>query len=91
MYKPNDAIIEGKRMSNIFNSRDPVWHEKYIKPIRSLWTMTKVLDIEPLVDETLGIFIDKLSANFADESKTCMVDDWLTYCMFHAAIEDFQC
>ncbi|THV55984.1 hypothetical protein BGAL_0001g00460 [Botrytis galanthina] len=79
MYKPNDALIEGKRMSNIFNSRDPVWHEKYVKPIRGLWTMTKVLDIEPLVDETLGIFIDKLSANFADESKTCMVDDWLAY------------
>ncbi|CCD45927.1 similar to cytochrome P450 [Botrytis cinerea T4] len=79
MYKPNDALIEGKRMSNIFNSRDPLWHEKYVKPIRSLWTMTSVLNIEPLVDETLEMFIKKLSANFADGLNTCMVDDWLAY------------
>ncbi|TGO64180.1 hypothetical protein BCON_0008g00270 [Botryotinia convoluta] len=47
---------------NAWLKADPLWHEKYVKPIRSLWTMTKVLDIEPLVDETLGIFIDKLIA-----------------------------
>lgn len=91
MYKPNDALIEGKRMSNIFNSRDPLWHEKYVKPIRSLWTMTRVLDIEPLVDETLEMFIKKLSANFVDGLNTCMVDDWLAYCMFHVAMENSQC
>lgn len=75
-------------MSNIFNTTDVLWHGKYVKPVRGLWTMTKVLDVEPLIDETLKEFGEKLSTNFADVSNTCMVDNWLAYCMSYGIFGD---
>lgn len=86
MYKPNDVLINGMRMSNVFNTQDNAWHDKYMKPIRGLWTMTKVLGMESLIDETLSKFTNKLGAKFADGSKAgkaCMMDEWLGYCKDH--------
>lgn len=83
MYKPNDVLMNGTRMSNLFNTQDNAWHDKYMKPIRGLWTMTKALDLEPLIDETIQKFTSKLDAKFvngSDGSKTCMMDDWLGFC-----------
>ena len=83
MYKPNDVLVNGLRLSNIFNTQDNDWHDKHIKPIRGLWTMTQVLKMESLVDETLSKFTDKLSTKFVDgpnSGKTCMMDDWLSFC-----------
>jgi hypothetical protein len=83
MYRPNDVLINGQRLSNVFNTQDEDWHTKYISPIRPFWTMTKVLDMEPLIDETLVKFIDKLGTKFADgenPGKVCPGDEWLGYC-----------
>ncbi|KAI0600135.1 benzoate 4-monooxygenase cytochrome P450 [Biscogniauxia sp. FL1348] len=81
MYRPNDVLINGQRISNLFNTQDVAWHSKFMKPIRGLWTMTKVLEAESLVDETLNKFISKLGHKFADgtKSKVCPMDEWLTY------------
>lgn len=84
MYHPNDVLVDGKRMSNIFNAQDEDWHNQQIRPIRNLWTMTKVLEYEPLIDETLEKFMDKLAKKFVDgpnAGKVCPSDKWLAYCM----------
>jgi hypothetical protein len=84
MYHPNDVLLNGVRMSNLFNTPDEDWHFKQIRPIRNLWTMTKVLDYEPLIDETLDKFVDQLAAKFVDGTnvgKICAIDEWLAYCM----------
>ncbi|ORY65879.1 benzoate 4-monooxygenase cytochrome P450 [Pseudomassariella vexata] len=83
MYRVNDVLIKGQRISNIFNTQDNVWHDKVMKPIRGFWTMTKVLEVEGLIDETLSKLTEKLDAKFANEpgdsSKVCMMNDWLGY------------
>ncbi|TVY47545.1 Cytochrome P450 monooxygenase [Lachnellula occidentalis] len=79
MYRPNDVLINGVRLSNLFNTQDNDWHDTYMNPIRSLWTMTKVLDMESLIDETLNRFTTKLGAKFADVGNKCMMDEWLGY------------
>jgi hypothetical protein len=84
MYRPNDVLINGHRMSNVFNTPDEDWHAKQIRPIRNLWTMTKVLEYEGLIDETLKKFTAKLSARFVDEpnkGKVCPIDEWIGFCM----------
>lgn len=83
MYRPSDTLMNGRTISTVFNTRDNLWHDKYMKPIRGLWTMTKVLDVEPLIDETLKQFTDKIEKRFisgANADKPCMMDDWLGYC-----------
>lgn len=83
MYRPNDMLIEGHRLSNLFNTQDEDWHNQNIKPIRGLWTITKVLEYEPLIDETLVKFVNEISAKFVDgenAGKTCPADEWIGYC-----------
>jgi len=83
MYRPNDVLINGQRLSNVFNTQDEDWHTKYIRPIRGSWTMTKVLDYEPLIDETLVKFMNRIGKDFAEDDnagKICPGDDWLSYC-----------
>lgn len=80
MYRTNDVLINGVRLSNLFNTQDNHWHDTYMNPIRSLWTMTKVLDMESLIDETLNKFTAKMDVKFADVEHNCMMDEWLGYC-----------
>ncbi|OAA38812.1 Cytochrome P450 [Metarhizium rileyi] len=81
MYRVNDVIVNGLRISNIFNTQDEEFHAKYAKPIGSFWTLNKILELEPLMDETIQTFVNKLGCKFADvdSGKVCMMDDWLTY------------
>ncbi|KAJ5635329.1 uncharacterized protein N7484_008642 [Penicillium longicatenatum] len=82
MYRPNDVLIEGHRLSNLFNSQDEEWHDRNIRPIRGLWSMTKVLEYEPLIDETLTKFVDKLALRFVDgenADKVCPADEWIGF------------
>jgi hypothetical protein len=45
--------------------------------------MTKVLEYEPLIDETLNKFVDKLAAKFVDGANVgtvCPADEWIGFC-----------
>ncbi|KAJ5949664.1 hypothetical protein N7454_001248 [Penicillium verhagenii] len=82
MYWPNDVLIEGHRLSNLFNTQDEDWHNQNIRHIRGLWSMTKVLEYEPLIDETLTKFVDKLALRFVDgenAGKVCPADEWIGF------------
>ena len=84
MYRVNDVVVNGQRMPNIFNTPDKTFHAKYSNPIRGFWSMTKILDMEPLMDDTLRELVDVLTTRFATASSSssmtpCMMDDWLTY------------
>ncbi|KAJ5673992.1 hypothetical protein N7462_009431, partial [Penicillium macrosclerotiorum] len=82
MYRPNDVLIEGHRLSNLFNTQDEEWHNQNIRPIRGLWSMTKALEYEPLIDETLIKFVDKLALRFVDgknSGKICPADEWIGF------------
>ncbi|KAL4741810.1 cytochrome P450 [Aspergillus similis] len=77
-YRPNDVVLNGQRVSNLFNTQDEKWHNQNILPIRHLWQMTKVLEYEPLIDETLNKFVDKLTARFGG-GEVCPADEWIGY------------
>ncbi|KAK4235413.1 cytochrome P450 [Achaetomium macrosporum] len=79
MYRPNDLLVDGKRIQNIFNTPDKAFHAKYTKPIVGFWSQTKILELEPLMDETLRLLIDTLGKRFADTGAVCPMDKWVTY------------
>ncbi|KAG5948920.1 hypothetical protein E4U53_006106 [Claviceps sorghi] len=84
MYRVNDVVVNGQRISNIFNTQDEAFHTKFTRPIAGFWSLTKILDMEPLMDETILAFANKLGTAFADATSDsrppiCMMDDWLTY------------
>ncbi|KAJ5325951.1 uncharacterized protein N7506_009053 [Penicillium brevicompactum] len=82
MYRPNDVLLEGHRLSNLFNTQDEDWHNQNIRPIRGLWSMTKVLEYEPFIDETIFKFVDKIALRFVDgdcAGKVCPADEWIGF------------
>lgn len=86
MYRINDVLIDGKRISNVFNTQDETLHAKLARPIGGFWALSKILEMELLMDETIQAFTNKLGTAFADatsgtSASICMMDDWLTYCM----------
>lgn len=83
MYRPNDVLINSQRLSNLFNTADEDWHTKFMRPIRGFWTMTKVLEYETLIDETLIKFMDRIGKDFTEgvnAEKVCPAGEWLGYC-----------
>lgn len=83
MYRPNDVLIGNQLLSNVFNTQDNAWHDKAMRPIRGFWSMSKVLEIEGFIDETLKLLVDKLDSKFGALGKICPMDDWLGYCKFN--------
>ncbi|KAM5351200.1 hypothetical protein ACJ41O_003923 [Fusarium nematophilum] len=83
MYAVNDIIAEGKRISNIFNTPDHAWHAQQLKPINKFFSMSRLRDVEPFMDETINKFTAKLDKRFVaasgSECKVCMMEDWLAY------------
>lgn len=80
----NDVLINGKRLANIFNTRDLAWHAQQIKPIFKFFSMSRLMDIEPLLDATINMLTFKLNEKFVDgpsKGKVCMMDDWLGWCL----------
>lgn len=78
MYRPNDILLDGRRISNIFNTADKAFHARISNPIRGLWSNTKILEVEPLVDETIELFTHTLEERFGD-GEVCDADRWLEY------------
>ena len=85
MYRPNDVLVNGQRIQNIFNTQDEDFHTKYTKPIRGFWTLPKMLEAEPLMDETLCELITHLDQRFATTGYVCRMDDWVSYYAWDAA------
>ncbi|KAI6779237.1 uncharacterized protein J7T54_007764 [Emericellopsis cladophorae] len=85
MYRPNDVVVNGARIQNIFNTQDKKFHAKYARPIGGFWTLSKVLELEPLFDETIRLLVSRLNDGFAEKRAVCMMDNWLAYFAWDAA------
>ncbi|KAF4461115.1 Cytochrome P450 [Fusarium albosuccineum] len=82
MYMVNDVVVNGKRIANIFNARDHAWHAQQLKPISKFFSMSKLMDVEPLMDETINKFVAQLDEKFFKGSSSggpCKMDEWLAY------------
>ncbi|OAQ87455.1 cytochrome P450 [Purpureocillium lilacinum] len=66
MYAVNDVVFDGERLANVFSLRDQAVHAQQAKPIRGLWALGKLLEMEACVDQVIQMFVDKLGHDFAD-------------------------
>lgn len=80
MYNVNDVIVSGVRLKNLFSHQDEKWHSTYIRPVKRLYSMTKVQEMEPGVDVTINLFMDKLRERFVKKGQLCDMADYLNFC-----------
>lgn len=82
-YAVNDLNIDGRRVQNVFSTRDEHMNTKVMKPALRLFAMSNVLKYENLVDKTIDYFIQRLDERFVEGSNShtaCDMDNWLHYC-----------
>lgn len=80
MYNVNDVVVSGMRIKNLFSHQDEKWHSTYIRPVKGLYSMSKVQDMEPGVDSTIIFFFEKLRERFIRPSKICEMSDYINFC-----------
>lgn len=79
----NDSFVEGKRQSNLFGMRDESIHDKVMRPVKGLYTMTRALDMEPHIDTTINEWFEALDDRFAvgkNAGKSFDIGNWVPYC-----------
>ncbi|KAJ5921118.1 hypothetical protein N7466_009444 [Penicillium verhagenii] len=79
MYNVNDVVVGGMRLKNLFSNQDEKWHSTYIRPIKSLYSMSRVQDVEQNVDITINLLLDKLRTHFVRTGKPCEMTDWINF------------
>lgn len=50
-----------------------------LRPVRPLYSMTQVLDMESLVDTTINLLCEKLDERFVQPGKSCDMADYIMY------------
>lgn len=87
MYRPNDVVgPDGTRHPNLFNTQDDEWYDRYKRPVGGFFSLSKVLEMEHHVDESIEKYLDKLEKTFLSEkdvSDTIMMDEWLAFCKWY--------
>ena len=80
MYNVNDVLMEGNCIKNIFSHQDEKWHAKYVRPVKNIYSLTRVQDFEPGVDMTLNLFLDKMRERFISTGQPCEMSDYISFC-----------
>lgn len=78
-YNVNDVVIDGVRMKNLFSHQDEKWHSQFLRPIKGLYSMTRVQDNEAGVDLMITSFVEKIRERFIKTGKLCDMSDYITY------------
>ncbi|KAI9931468.1 hypothetical protein MW887_010043 [Aspergillus wentii] len=79
MYSVNDVMVNGTRVSNLFSTRDETWHSTIIRPVKSLYSMTRVQDAEHSVDTAIQLYFEKLQERFVSTGRPCDMADYMLY------------
>ncbi|KAJ6058806.1 uncharacterized protein N7446_008389 [Penicillium canescens] len=76
---------DGTPLEGLFSTTDEKYHAKLRRAISSAYAMSTLVQFEPLVDSTTTIFLDQLSARYANKAnpdEVCDLGAWLQYYAF---------
>lgn len=78
-YAVNDVKVGGMRVSTLFSSRDEKWHAAALRPVRALYSMTQVLELEDLMDNIIDLLCKKLDTRFVKTGVSCDIANYVLY------------
>ncbi|KAJ6083488.1 hypothetical protein N7467_007623 [Penicillium canescens] len=76
---------DGTPLEGLFSTTDEKYHAKLRRAISSAYAMSTLVQFEPLVDSTTTIFLNQLSARYANKvnpDEVCDLGAWLQYYAF---------
>ncbi|KAL9069682.1 MAG: hypothetical protein Q9161_005383 [Pseudevernia consocians] len=85
LYPVQAAVAKGQSAHTLFSSADIPWHNALRKAINPAFTATVSVGYEPLVDESIGVYLQQLDARFAGKKGSAGSFDlaeWMLYYTF---------
>jgi hypothetical protein len=80
-YPVQQALSHGRRLQSLFNTIDEKHHAKLRRAVANAFSMSTVVQFEPLVDSTITTFVEAMEERFVDK-KTCDFGEWLHFFAF---------
>ena len=82
MYDPFAPRVNGKPVASWLSVREPKTHARIKKPVASAYSLSGLKEYEPLVDDMIMKFMDRLEES-GKGTGTCDMAVWLRLCRFH--------
>ena len=80
-YPVQQTLSHGKRLQSLFNTTDEKYHTKLRRAIASSFSMSTIVQFEPLVDSTINALVVAIEQRFLNRS-TCDFGEWLHFFAF---------
>jgi hypothetical protein len=81
-YPVQAAISKGRPIYSLFSTTDEGYHAKYRRCVNSAFSMSSLVNYEPLVDSTTDAFIEQTQQRYLETGKTCDFAQWLQFFAF---------
>ncbi|KAF2648704.1 pisatin demethylase [Lophiostoma macrostomum CBS 122681] len=81
-YPVQNAVSNGRRLQSLFSTTDEDYHAKYRRCVNNAFAMSSLVNYEPLVSSTLGVFLDKTEQLYAQTGRSCNFSQWLQFFAF---------
>jgi len=81
-YPVQTAIAKGRPIYSLFSTTDEGYHAKYRRCVNSAFSMSSLVNYEPLVDSTTDAFIEQTQKRYLETGKTCDFAQWLQFFAF---------
>lgn len=81
-YPVQMGVSQGKRLPSLFSTTDEGYHANLRRSVNSAFSMSTLVQYEPLVNEATEVFLDQTERLFARTNKACDFAEWLQYFAF---------
>ncbi|KAL4799161.1 cytochrome P450 [Aspergillus venezuelensis] len=82
-YKTQRPYVPGSgALPVVFNTQDETLHKGLRGPVSSLYSMSNVMKLEPLMNQTLQAFFDQLDQRFVSGEQIFDLSKWLQFFAF---------
>lgn len=78
-YSVWQNIVNGKRTASLVFTTDEQQHATMKRPIASAYSLSTLVEFEPLIDSTTAVFLDRVDQLFATTGRVCDLGTWLQW------------
>ncbi|EMC97728.1 hypothetical protein BAUCODRAFT_33451 [Baudoinia panamericana UAMH 10762] len=75
-------VINGKRTPSLVFTTDEAQHAAMKRPIAPAFSLSTLVEFEPLIDSTTAVFLSRLDELYASTASVCDLGKWLQYYAF---------
>ncbi|KAJ5424637.1 Cytochrome P450 E-class group I [Penicillium cf. griseofulvum] len=81
-YPVQMTVSKGEPLPSLFSTLDESFHANLRRSVNHAFSMSSLVQYEPMVDETMEIFLDQTGRLFADGATVCDFARWLQFFAF---------